>query len=131
MGSSTETPFDVLTATAVELQNLLQDGKITSVKIVAVYQRHIEKYNPKLRAIISTQPNVMKMAQALDERQQGKIRGPLHGIPIIIKVHLQQHVNYAAEFIGCFQHRAVDGHGDRSGVLLSLKDQDHEERCPC
>jgi amidase len=80
-------PFDVLSTTATDLQKLLQEGKITSVEIVRIYHRHIEKYNGKLRALICTAPNLEDVARALDdERKEGKCRGPLHGIPIIVKV---------------------------------------------
>jgi amidase len=80
-------PFDVLMTTATDLQILLQEGKISSVQIVETYQRLIEKYNTKLRAIINIAPNLKDVAQALDdERKEGGYRGPLHGIPIIVKV---------------------------------------------
>jgi amidase len=81
------TPFDVLSATASDLRQLLQDGKVTSVQIVDEYQRRIEKYNDKLHAIVCMPSNLADVAQVLDdERRQGTIRGPLHGIPIIVKV---------------------------------------------
>jgi amidase len=80
-------PFDVLTTTATDLQILLQEGKISSVQIVETYQRHIEKYNTKLYAIICIAPNLKEVVRALDnERKEGKCRGPLHGITIIVKV---------------------------------------------
>jgi amidase len=80
--------FDVLSATATDLQLLLEEGKITILQIVEIYLKHIEKYNTKLRAVICIAPSATKVAQALDdERTQGKLRGPLHGIPIIVKVN--------------------------------------------
>ncbi|KAF2105614.1 amidase signature domain-containing protein [Lophiotrema nucula] len=82
----TTQPFDVLTATAVDLQLLLQQGKLTSVQIVEIYRQHIEKYNAKLHAIISISSNLRTIAADLDhERAEGRVRGPLHGIPIIVK----------------------------------------------
>jgi amidase len=89
MDSSAERtePLDVLSTTATDLQQLLQDGKTTSVQIVETYQRQIQRYNLKLRAMISIAPNLKALAQALDnERKEGKLLGPLHGIPIIVKV---------------------------------------------
>jgi amidase len=80
-------PFDVPSTTATDLCLLLQDGKITSVKIVDTFQQHIEKFNSKLRAIICMPRDVREVAQALDdERREGRVRGLLHGIPIIVKV---------------------------------------------
>jgi amidase len=85
-------PFDVLTATASELQNRLKAGTLTSVEIITTYLAQIEKHNhdgAKLNAMISVAPRefVLKVAENLDrERSAGKIRGPLHGLPIIVKV---------------------------------------------
>jgi amidase len=81
--------FDVLTTTASDLQSLLQDGELTSVEIVDTYQRHIEQYNASLHPIITINPHLAAVARSLDdERRRGKCRGPLHGIPIIVKVCL-------------------------------------------
>jgi amidase len=85
-------PFDPLVATASDLQKLLDDGDITSEDLVNIYLAQIEKHNHhgmKLNAIISTAPRatVLTAARALDQerRVKGK-RGPLHGIPVILKV---------------------------------------------
>jgi len=87
--TSPQQSFDVLSATACDLQRLLQEGSITSVQIVEEYRKQIEKYNDKLRAIICIPPNLTETAQTLDdERKHGKVRGPMHGIPIIVKVPL-------------------------------------------
>lgn len=83
--------FDVLSTTASQLQSLLISGKITSVQIVETYLEQIEKHNhsgARLHAIIATAERgvVLAKAAALDgERRNGKLRGPLHGIPIIVK----------------------------------------------
>jgi amidase len=82
--------FDPLSATASDLQQLLKEGTVTSVQIVEEYRKHIEKYNEKIRAIVFIPPNLSEIAQTLDdERKSGKLRGPLHGIPIIVKVRIQ------------------------------------------
>jgi amidase len=83
--------FDLLSTTAAQLQNLLIEAKITSVQIVEAYLQQIERHNhagAKLNAIIATaeRPVVLAKAATLDdERKSGDIRGPLHGIPIIVK----------------------------------------------
>ncbi len=83
--------FDVLTTDSAELQALLATGKVTSVDIVEASLDQIDKHNAKglkLNAIISTTPRELALSIAKDldvERSQGKIRGPLHGIPITIK----------------------------------------------
>ncbi|KAJ6015648.1 hypothetical protein N7540_010239 [Penicillium herquei] len=84
--------FDVLTINCVELQKLLAAGTITSVGIVEVFLSQIEHHNVnglKLNAMITTTPKdiLLSIAQQRDrERQEGIIRGPLHGIPISVKV---------------------------------------------
>lgn len=84
-------PFNVLTATATELQQHLAAGTSTSVQIVNSYLAQIEKHNhagAHLNAIIATAPRKLALERAAmldEERRNGKIRGPLHGIPIIVK----------------------------------------------
>ncbi|KAI3336488.1 putative glutamyl-tRNA amidotransferase subunit A [Xylariaceae sp. AK1471] len=80
--------LDLLTATAGDLEAALSDGRLTSENLVSEYLSRIEKYNGYLRAVISTPPkrHVLKIARDLDlERAAGQVRGPLHGIPIILK----------------------------------------------
>ncbi|KAB2108123.1 hypothetical protein AG0111_0g4509 [Alternaria gaisen] len=83
--------FDPLTVSAFELSELLNAQALTSVQIVQLYLKEIEQHNRRgrqLRALISVAPKheVLKIARKLDEeRARGKIRGPLHGIPIVLK----------------------------------------------
>lgn len=83
---------DVLTLTAANLKTLLEDGAVSTVHLVELYLAQIEQHShhgAKLNAIISTArcTAVMELARQLDnERAQKKLRGPMHGIPIIIKV---------------------------------------------
>ena len=84
--------LDPLTLTASDLQDLLQTGKITSVEIVKMYLDQIQKHNLKgmgIRAVISTLPRekAIAFAQELDDERATKgARGPMHGIPILVKV---------------------------------------------
>lgn len=80
--------FDPLTTNAVDLQHLLDAGKTTSVKIVLDYLAQIEHHNHKLRAFITLAPQdlLLDLASKLDEeRRHGRLRGPLHGVPIVLK----------------------------------------------
>ena len=78
-----------LDATIVELQAWLTSGAITSTSLTDEYLKRIEKLNPLLHAVIETNPDAMTIAAGLDaERAAGKIRGPLHGIPILVKDNL-------------------------------------------
>ncbi|KAL6412432.1 Amidase [Ilyonectria robusta] len=80
--------FNTLTTNAVDLQQLLEEDQITSIQIVQAYFAHIDFHESALNALISAAPRegVLAIAAALDqERQQGKVRSPFHGIPIILK----------------------------------------------
>lgn len=80
--------FNPLTTTAQELQSLLSRGSTTSGQIVETYLNQIEKHNERLKAIISIAPRDSLFAQAQkldDERNKGNLRGPLHGLPIVVK----------------------------------------------
>ncbi len=86
------TIVDVLTLTAFELQRLLSSQAVTSAEIVQLYLTQIAKHNHaglKLNAVISVadEEAVLEQARRLDtERLGGKLRGPLHGVPILLKV---------------------------------------------
>lgn len=70
-------------------QKAMTEGRVTSRALVEAYLRRIEAYDhkgPKLNAILTINPNAVKEAEALDrERAQKGPRGPLHGIPVIVK----------------------------------------------
>lgn len=84
------TPFNVVEATIPEMQKALREGKTTSHELVQQYLIRIATYEDKLHAAITINPNALKEADERDrERAAGKIRGPLHGIPIAIKDNIQ------------------------------------------
>jgi len=71
------------------LQQKMQSGEYTSHAITQLYIdriNQIDKAGPKLNAVIEMNPDALSIADAMDaERKNGKIRGPLHGIPVLIK----------------------------------------------
>lgn len=83
---------DVLRATASDLRSLLESGNVTSLDLVDIYLAQIEKHDRKganLHAMVSLvhRNHLDELAKQLDdERSRGAVRGPLHGIPIIVKV---------------------------------------------
>lgn len=81
--------FEVTEATIPQLQAALKEGKTTSRALVEAYLARIAAYDakgPKLNSIIAINPNALKEAAKKDaERARGNVRGPLHGIPIIVK----------------------------------------------
>ena len=80
-------PLDEITID--ELQQKMQSGAQTSRSIVEMYLRQIEtidKSGPRLNSIIELNPDALSIADAMDkERKEGKVRGPMHGIPVLIK----------------------------------------------
>jgi amidase len=81
--------FELQEVTILQLQQLLQTGRYSSEKLVDLYLgriRDIDKSGPALNSIIEVNPDAREIARQLDqERKSGKIRSPLHGIPILIK----------------------------------------------
>jgi Asp-tRNA(Asn)/Glu-tRNA(Gln) amidotransferase A subunit family amidase len=79
----------VYEATITDLQAAMTAGRVTSVDLVDGYLARIKAYDhapPALNAMVRLNPRARADAAALDaERKAGKIRGPLHGIPIILK----------------------------------------------
>src|SRR6266849_4383181 len=78
--------FTVVEATIPQLQDALKEKRVTSRELVEQYLLRIAMYNDKLHATIAVNPKALEEADQLDiERAQGKLRGPLHGIPIALK----------------------------------------------
>ncbi len=78
--------------TLAELSTLLDQGATTSKALVQAYLARIEKLDragPTLRSVLETNPQALVIAEALDaERAAKKVRGPLHGIPVVVKDNL-------------------------------------------
>lgn len=82
------TTADLLDANIPELSKAMQEGKVTSEKLVQMYLDRIAAYDKTcgMNSIIATNKNALSIAKKLDkERKEGQIRGPLHGVPIIVK----------------------------------------------
>ena len=79
-------PFSVVEAGIPEMQAALKANRTTSRQLVMQYLSRIATYEDRLTAAILVNPKALEEADALDqERRQGKVRGPLHGIPIALK----------------------------------------------
>lgn len=76
----------LLDATTEDVIIGLESGLFTSVDLVNAYIGRIQEVNSTLRAVTQLNPDAVTIAQQLDaERANGTVRGPLHGIPILIK----------------------------------------------
>jgi amidase len=86
-------PFELEEITIVELQEGLKSGKFTARSLVETYWSRVSDIDMRdengripLNSVIEMNPDAVAIAEALDkERQAGKVRGPLHGIPVLIK----------------------------------------------
>jgi amidase len=79
-------PFTVVETSIPEMQAAMQQGRVTSRQLVTQYLSRIAVYEDKLHAAITVNPKAIEEADARDrERAQGRVRGPLHGIPIAVK----------------------------------------------
>jgi amidase len=87
--------FELEEATIAQLQSAMKSGKETAVSLVKKYLRRIEEIDrrgPTLRAVIEVNPDALAIARALDhERKKKGPRGPMHGIPVLIKDNLDTH----------------------------------------
>jgi amidase len=86
---ATAATLDIKTATIADFNAAYASGKVTSVKVVEAYLKRIEAFDkkgPTINSVIYLNRNAVKEAKALDaERKAGKVRGPLHGIPVLLK----------------------------------------------
>jgi amidase len=78
--------FTIVEATIPDMRRAMEDGSITSRELVVQSLVRIATYEERLNATLAVNPKAIEEAEALDrERAAGKIRGPLHGIPIALK----------------------------------------------
>ncbi|KAF2878597.1 amidase signature domain-containing protein [Massariosphaeria phaeospora] len=86
--------LDLRTADVKILRALLESEGTSSANLVMLYLSQIRKYDGYFRAVLFTAPekDLVEHAKVLDEeRAQGKVRGPLHGIPILLKDNIATH----------------------------------------
>jgi amidase len=78
--------FEIEEATVGALQASMASGSLTSRALTETYLARIETVDPELRSVLETNPDALGIADALDaERRSGRVRGPLHGIPVLVK----------------------------------------------
>ena len=82
-------PFEVHEATISQIHSAMKAGRLTCRGLVEQYLKRIDTFDkngPAINAIVMTNPDALKQADALDQRfKQGGMAGPLHCIPMIVK----------------------------------------------
>jgi amidase len=88
-GAGASSAFAFEEATMSSLAEKMRTGELTAEAITAAYLERIEaidRAGPKLRSVLETNPEALAIARSLDqERKAGRVRGPLHGMPILLK----------------------------------------------
>jgi amidase len=79
-------PFTIVEAGIADMRAAMEQRRVSSRELVQQCLVRIATYEERLNAVMAVNPNALDEAEALDrERAQGKVRGPLHGIPIALK----------------------------------------------
>jgi len=92
LSAAAELPDDLAYKEIGELQDLMNEGSLTSVDLVAFFVQRIaeiDRAGPKLGAVIEVNPDAFVIAAELDqERERTGPRGPMHGIPVLLKANI-------------------------------------------
>jgi amidase len=103
-------PFELEEATVQQLQDWMRAGRYTARSLAEAYLGRIEavdRAGPTLRSVIELNPDALAIADAMDaERRSGRVRGPLHGIPVLIK----DNVDTGDRMMTTAGSYALDGH---------------------
>src|SRR5579859_3916865 len=107
-------------STIADLQNKMKTGELTSKAITTYYLKKIDqldKNGPAINAVIEVNPDALAIAEQLDkERSENKIRGPLHGIPILVK----DNIDTADKMLTTAGSIALDGnHAAKDAFIIS------------
>jgi amidase len=112
--------FELVEASIRDLQGALAAGQVTSGELVAMYQARIAAYDaggPRLNSISVQNPRAADEARALDaERKAKRVRGPLHGVPVIVKDNYE-----TANLQTAAGSRALAGYVPRRDAFLVAK----------
>ncbi|MBK7861142.1 MAG: amidase [Archangiaceae bacterium] len=80
-------PFEWAGKSVKALQAEMKSGQLTSAQLTEGYVKRIEQLKPLLHAVLEVNPDALPTAEALDKerKEKGAARGPLHGIPVLVK----------------------------------------------
>ncbi|HEY7596775.1 MAG TPA: amidase [Actinophytocola sp.] len=105
---------DLDAATIPRLQSLMDRGKLTSVRLTNAYLDRIRRLDGRIHAVLTTDPTAVAQAEASDRRRErGHTRGPLDGIPVLLKDNID--TKHLATTVGS---RAMRTPPDRDATLV-------------
>ena len=111
--------FELDEATVAKLRQRMESGQDSAASIVKKYLARIESIDragPRINSLIEINPDAITIAQGLDaERSAGRVRGPLHGIPIVIK----DNIDTADRMMTTAGSLATSGWSGRGGLTLN------------
>src|SRR6516162_6329081 len=88
------TNFPFIEMSITQLQAAMAAGQLSATDLVQDYLNRIQQLGPTLNAVIETNTNAIAIANSLDsERKAGHVRGPLHGIPLLVKDNIATNDN--------------------------------------
>jgi amidase len=110
--------FPLMETTLDELQRKMKKGVWTAEYITRQYLARIDaidRHGPSLHSVIELNPDALDTARALDaERKTGKIRGPLHGVPVLLK----DNIDTADKMMTTAGSLAMEGHKAKKDAFL-------------
>src|SRR5262245_42508068 len=116
--------FELDEITIADLQQRMRNGQSSAVTITEAYLERIgdiDRKGPTLRSVLETNPDALGAAQALDaERKAGKIRGPLHGIPVLLK----DNIDTAGKMMTTAGSLALEGAPPPSDAFIAARLRD-------
>ncbi|HEX3101586.1 MAG TPA: amidase [Pyrinomonadaceae bacterium] len=81
---------ELVEVTISDLQAQMKSGKLTSRRLTEMYLERIKQVDTRTHSVLELNPDALEIADAMDkERKKGKVRGPMHGIPVLIKDNIE------------------------------------------
>ena len=109
--------IDVEELTVADVQAAYAEGRFTAVELTKAYLARIARYEPYYNAFISMNPDALRIAEGLDiERAGAGPRGPLHGVPVVIKDNI--------DYGGLVTTAGWEGFSSRTGGVDMVPDDD-------
>ncbi|NQX43991.1 amidase [Paenibacillus tritici] len=109
--SARDWPEWIIEADIAGIQQEMEQGSLTSELLVSLYLERINRYDGLLRSVLEVNPDALETARMLDlERRNKGIRGPLHGIPVLVKDNIgtSDKLHTSAGALALADHRAAE-----------------------